>query len=78
MQTEKEKNLQWLKNEIQRDEKEILKDKDKLIFPKSDKSIEITFYSKDEFIINSNNKNLITKNKKTITIGIATVNKRAI
>ena len=42
----------------------ILKDKDKLIFPKSDKSIEITFYSKDEFIINSNNKNLITKNKK--------------
>lgn len=31
MQTEKEKNLQWLKNEIQRDEKEILKDKDKFI-----------------------------------------------
>ena len=31
MQTEKEKNLQWLKNEIQRDEKEILKDKDRFI-----------------------------------------------
>ena len=26
-QTEKEKNLQWLKNEIERDEKNLLKDK---------------------------------------------------
>ena len=47
----------------------ILKDKDKLIFPKTDKRIEISFYSKDEFIIGSNNKNIIMK-KMTIFMNI--------